>query len=332
MFRRVLVIIMVLLFGGGAFLETAVAQSVPVETRHSFSLTTFDTNGRLDQVEYALVAASLGTPIVGVIMRTTRRSDGSSTGSNPASTDDGVDDDKTGGDDLGDAILLASPQILPSPLMSDDGTTRFARVSPNLALGHTGIAADGRVVVGAAQRLAIEHAYTYDEPIPLGIFLEEISLLFQSYTTKPGVRPFGCTLLVAYLPPASSSSSDADSSSGRPRLFRMDCSGAVEELTEVAVINGKSLGDSMKPRLLDLARKGEFDTRRKQRRAISDILQEALREGVKSKNKRSKDGNQDDVKLKLPLRIISASFDRDRGLVVERSFAETSDSTSIKAQ
>lgn len=290
-----------LLFGCGSA-PSAIAQSIPTETRHSFSLTTFDVNGKLDQVERALLAASLGTPIVGAIILGTNNTE--------------------------DRILLAAPQILPSPLMSDDGTSRFARVSPHIVMGHTGIAADGRVVVEAAQRLAIEHSYTYDEPIPIGIFLEEISLLFQSYTTKPGVRPFGCTLLVAFLPPLLSSYSEL---SKRPRFFRMDCSGAVEELISVATINGKFLGDTMTARLFDMATSNKFETRREERRFLSDILQEAVEDG-KSKNKPFKDaGDEDGVKRKLPLRIISASFSRDEGLVVERRLAETEDSDSIKS-
>jgi 20S proteasome alpha/beta subunit len=86
------------------------------------------------------------------------------------------------------------------PLMDDDGTSRFAIISPQIIIGHTGIAAEGRVVVEAAQHLAIEHSYTYDEPI------EEISLFFQEYTMKQGLRPFSCTLVLGYLPSLLSSS------------------------------------------------------------------------------------------------------------------------------
>jgi len=149
--------------GSNIFVDSAVTDG-----RHSYSLTTFDPDGKLGQVERALLAESLGTPIVGVVK--------------------------------GNNIILASPQILPSPLMDDDGTSRFVVASPQIVLGHSGIASDGRVVTESAQRLAIEHSYTYNEPIPIYLFLEEISLLFQAYTAKPGARPFGCTLLVGYLP------------------------------------------------------------------------------------------------------------------------------------
>ena len=100
--------------------------SVMTDGRHSYSLTTFNTDGKLEQVERALVASSLGPPIIAVI--------------------------------TGETIILASPQLLPSPLMNDDGTSRFTLVSPHIVVGHSGITADGRVLIESAQRLAIEHA------------------------------------------------------------------------------------------------------------------------------------------------------------------------------
>mmetsp|Transcript_138 Transcript_138/g.353 ORF Transcript_138/g.353 Transcript_138/m.353 type:complete len:326 (-) Transcript_138:38-1015(-) len=278
--------------------------SAVTDGRHSYSLTTFSPNGKLGQVERALVAASLGTPIVGVIK--------------------------------GNNIILASPQILPSPLMNDDGTSRFSVVSPQIILGHSGIASDGRVVMECAQRLVIEHSYTYDEPIPIGLFLEELSLLFQAYTMKPGARPFGCTLLVGYLPPPRSRS--ATNNTEKPRLFQIDCSGSVVELNTIAVINGKFKGD-MKTRLLDFAKQDDGDdstggnrngnNKEKYKESISRILQEELQNASISNNKQAKKtklsrnhnssspSDTEDV-IKLPLRIISASFDRAEGFKIER--------------
>ena len=37
------------------------------DSAYSFSLTTFDTNGKLEQVERAMKAASMGTPILAII-------------------------------------------------------------------------------------------------------------------------------------------------------------------------------------------------------------------------------------------------------------------------
>jgi len=270
--------------------------SAVTDGRHSYSLTTFNPDGKLGQVERALVAASLGTPIVGVVK--------------------------------GNNIILASPQILPSPLMNDDGTPRFSVVSPQIVLGHSGISSDGRVVMESAQRLAIEHTYTYDEPIPIGLFLEELSLLFQAYTMKPGARPFGCTLLVGYLPTLCTHS--ATNGAEKPRLFQIDCSGSVVELDTVAVINGKFNGD-MKTKLLDFANKkdGNDATGRSNndsRESISRILHEALQNDridnssatTRKKSSRNKDNNNSKELFKLPMRIISASLSPAEGFKVER--------------
>jgi 20S proteasome alpha/beta subunit len=159
------------------------ANSDPIEGRYSFSLTTFHPSGKLPQLSHAIQASTLGPPIIAI-----RGSFG---------------------------ISLASLQSLPSPLIKDDGTSRFARVTNSIIVGHTGVNADGRVVVEAAQRLAVEHSFTFQEEIPMNILLEEMSLLFQEYTMKPGVRPFGCCLLVA---------------SANDGLFRMDPSGTVTKL------------------------------------------------------------------------------------------------------
>lgn len=165
------------------------------DNRYSFSLTTFSPKGHLQQVEYAtLAAASLGdTPVLAAIINNFKNE--------------------------GEAkILFCSLQNLPSPLIKDNGTPRFVNVCPGIAMAHSGLNADGRVLLAAAQRLAIEHEYNYDEDIPISIFLEELSLLFQKYTMKPGSRPFGCSLIIG----------DCTSSDGIPVLYRMGPSGVVE--------------------------------------------------------------------------------------------------------
>ena len=107
-----------------------------IDGRHSFSLTTFDPTGKLGQVERASIAASLGTPLVAVCRQ----------------SEVGVW-----------KVVLAAPQILSSPFVRDDGTARFSPVTSQILVAHTGISADGRVIVAAAQRLAVEHAFTFGE-------------------------------------------------------------------------------------------------------------------------------------------------------------------------
>lgn len=171
--------------------------------RYSFSLTTFDPSGKLSQVSHATRASTLGPPIIALTHA------------------------------KHSAILLCSPHALPSPLVRDDGTSRFTSISSSISLCHSGIGADGRVIVDASFKCAIEHLYTYDEEVPIDVFLETLSLLFQENTMKPGCRPFGCSVLVCYIPPAIPFPRELEDEEDlvakqQPCIYRIDPSGGVE--------------------------------------------------------------------------------------------------------
>jgi 20S proteasome subunit alpha 2 len=265
-----------------------------IDGRHSFSLTTFDPSGKLGQVERASVAASLGIPIVAVCCR---RKNGSSN------------------------ILMAAPQVLSSPLVKADGTSRFSMVSSEIAVAHSGISADGRVLVAAAQRLAVEHAYTFNEPIPIELFLEEVSLLFQEYTMKPGARPFGVTLLVAYVP---CSSVDDDNRDGpQPHLYRIDPSGAVSSLGSYAIINGKKLiNDEAVAKIKEIANTLSDDIEQDQLR-LTEILTDAIRKASSISSPSppplvEPEGSEPSpITIPTVMKIICASMAEKRGLVVQ---------------
>ena len=240
---------------------------------YSFSLTTFDPSGKLGQVERAMTAASLGVPLLA------------------ACHNDGI-------------ISFVAPQMLPSPLHKDDGTTRFSPISPNIAICHSGISADGRVVIAAAQQLAMEHAFTFDEPIPISIFLEEVSLLFQEYTMKVGARPMGVTLLIGYVP---HTEDDADSDAS-PQLYRIDPSGAVSSLGKTAIVNGNfgTTDIGLQKKLEQLAEENLEDE--ESRRRLWQIMSEALDQASKDKG----------VKVLAPTTILTASLSRNNGFTVDR--------------
>ena len=185
--------------------------------RYSFSLSTFDKEGRLNQVDRAQRAASLGPPVVAVSLTN------------------------------GAGCVLASLFGTPSPLIEDDGTARFVRITDTIAVAHSGVSADGRAVTAAAQRLAVGAAVG-SEMIPIDFFLEELSQLFQRYTMKPGCRPFGCSLLVAHNPPGAASSSSSSTNS-RCRLYRIDPSGMVQMVEPICCIGGGTVADKIVEKL-----------------------------------------------------------------------------------
>jgi len=257
-------------------IQVATANTNPVEGRYSFSLTTFHPSGQLPQLSHATKASSLGPPILA--FRDTR------------------------------GIVLTSLQSLPSPLIHDDGTARFVKLTDSILIGHTGVNADGRVVTEAAQRLAVEHAYTFQEEIPMDILLEEMALLYQEYTMKAGVRPFGCCLIVAGL-------NDDDGG-----LYRIDPSGAVTQLDDIAFAgrgDGDATVEKVKQRIqADVDGNGNLES-------IEDVLIEALREEVIG-------GKQSSCQSIICARL---SSDRDRGFIQRlRRVAVDVDSKEIDIQ
>ena len=258
---------------------------IGVDERHSFSLSTFDPSGKLGQVEYAAEAAALGTPVVALALPN-------------------------------QGVFLASPQVLPSPLIDDDGTGRFARVTSNLLVAHSGLSADGRVLVEAAQQLAVQHEFAYDELIPVDLFLEELSLLFQDYTMKEGSRPFGVTLIVAHLPNDNNNDSSLDTTT--PMLYRIDPSGAVSSLGSYAVVNGNKLetDDGLLRHLKDLASDATSLSPDEIRDQLAGNLENALRRSVAPPG--SDDHDKTGAKLPNNLRrILVASIHSEEGMVLD---------------
>jgi 20S proteasome alpha/beta subunit len=220
------------------------------ESRYSFSLTTFDPSGRLGQVDRAMQAASLGTPVVAFV-RDNRH------------------------------IVMVSPQVLPSPLILDDGTARFAKVTNEIMIAHSGLSSDGRVIVAAAQRMAVEHEFTFEESMPIDMFLEELSLLYQEYTMKAAARPFGVTLLVGYLP----ANDDAAADPQPAALYRLDPSGSVRQVKDFAMLNGNLERTQLKALLDDLTKTMDECSMEQDQQALVQAIQQALTEQARKKGK-----------------------------------------------
>ena len=264
--------------------------------RYSFSLSTFDKEGRLNQVERAQRAASLGPPVVAVSLRN------------------------------GSGCVMASLLGTPSPLVEDDGTARFVRISDTIAVAHSGVSADGRAVTAAAQRLAVEHAYTFhddgsadgsSEMIPIDLFLEEVSQLFQRYTMKPGFRPFGCSLLVAHIPSdtfGDNTSGDASSSSSnsRCRLYRIDPSGMVEMVEPMCCIGGGLVVDRIVQKLEE-HNCADASTLEDAERIVLDAMRNVLEKEDTSTDSHANDG----PRIPGPT-FLASTLTRSRGLEVRK--------------
>jgi len=196
--------------------------------RHSYSLSTFNPMGEIDQVVRAVKASMLGVPIVAL-----------------ATSSSGKTGDDRGGC-RGIYISMPLRSIASSPLIIDDGTPRIVRLTSTLCVVHTGVNADGRALCDVATAMALDYVYIYGMEITVEELLAGLADKMQEMTMKAGSRPYGCALLVACLGSSSSSSSDDnnDDDYDRPTMYRVDPNGAVVLLTPLVDDTGAEDSES----------------------------------------------------------------------------------------
>ncbi|KAL7510322.1 hypothetical protein ACHAXN_008618 [Cyclotella atomus] len=210
--------ILLLLLSTTIHLSTANSSS-SFGTRHSYSLTTFDPSGNLDQVVHAIRASTLGVPIVALCLNGECNDDLDSTDSTSSTSSSATAIPKEGG------IYLSIPLhfISSSPLITDDATPRIMPLTSKLILLHSGITSDGRALSDIAMQLSLDYRYLYGQEIQPHDLLSGLSSKMQEMTVKPGCRPYGCALLVCSL------GEDGRSNA----MYRVDPSGAVVSLSSV---------------------------------------------------------------------------------------------------
>jgi len=130
-----------------------------------FSLTTFSSQGKLHQIEYALTAVEKGDTCLGI--------------------------------KAANGVVLATEKKLPSILVDETSFNKCAPVTDHIGVSYAGMNADFRILLQKARKYAINYKATYHDPIPASILCQEISTLVQEYTQSGGVRPFGVSLLMA---------------------------------------------------------------------------------------------------------------------------------------
>ena len=193
-----------------AILEVAVLLCTAadgVSDRHSYSLSTFNPSGDLVQVAHAVRASQSGVPVVALASSRDKEFDG---------------------------VYFASPQRLlaSSPLALGDGTPRFVQITDSICLGHTGVTSDGRALVTKAMELALSHRYVYGMEITQEELLAGLSAEMQSYTHKPGCRPYGALVVVGCL----------GREDDEHNLFQIDPSGTIRSLAALHRSNAVDTG------------------------------------------------------------------------------------------
>lgn len=127
------------------------------------AITVFSPDGKLYQVEYAAENVRKGWTTIGI-----RSSNG--------------------------GIILAEKKKV-TPLIDLKSIEKIFLIDTHIGASFAGLAADGRILIDYARRLALNHRFIYDEPIDIELLVRGVCDIKQLYTQHAGVRPFGVSLL-----------------------------------------------------------------------------------------------------------------------------------------
>ena len=284
------------------------ADGSSIGARHSYSLTTFDPSGNLDQVGRAVRASMLGAPIVALSI--------------PPSSETIVTtpDSESGPTPPEEGIYMCIPLRFlgtKSPLVIDDGTPRIVPISSSICICHTGVGADGRALCDIAVSLALDYRYVYGEEISLEELLETLAEKVQEMTMKAGARPYGCALLVACL---GSGNVDGGEKGSGATMYRIDPSGSVELLNRLNSENERRssvafLGKWNSKIEQDLRTQiGSSSQQYINEQQVQDLLISAIEENDDSTPMQSTPNNEG----KSDQTFLYASFTRKDGLRISR--------------
>lgn len=126
---------------------------------------TFDPQGRLFQVEYAIKAIKLGSTAIGI------------------QTSKGV--------------VLAVEKRITSKLLEASSVKKILKLDKHIGCAMSGLAADARTLVDHARVATQQHWFTYDEPIKVEGCVQSVCDLALGFGEGSMARPFGVALLIA---------------------------------------------------------------------------------------------------------------------------------------
>lgn len=130
-----------------------------------FSLTTFNSKGSLQQLEYALQAVKNGQNAIGIC--------------------------------YADGVVLITEKILKSSMVDHESIEKIQMIAPHIGATFAGLFGDYRVLMQYARKHSMSHKLSYEEPILVGNMTRHMAGLFQEFTLAGGVRPFGVSILLA---------------------------------------------------------------------------------------------------------------------------------------
>jgi len=129
------------------------------------AITVFSPDGKLYQVEYAAENIKKGWTTVAVKIR--------------------------------DAALIAAEKRRIAPLIDMKDIVKIYIIDTHIGSSFAGLAADGRILIDYARKVAMNYRFIYDEPADVEYVVRNVCDIKQIYTQHAGVRPFGVSLVFA---------------------------------------------------------------------------------------------------------------------------------------
>lgn len=133
-------------------------------TEYDRGVNTFDPEGRLLQVEYAIQAVNLGSTAIGI------------------QTSEGV--------------VLAVEKRMPSTLLVPSSIKKLVKLDNHIGCAMSGLVADARTLVDHARCETQNHWFTYNEQMQIESVVQSLSDLALNFGEGSMARPFGVALLV----------------------------------------------------------------------------------------------------------------------------------------
>ncbi|EAX94809.1 Family T1, proteasome alpha subunit, threonine peptidase [Trichomonas vaginalis G3] len=129
-----------------------------------FSLTTFSSGGKLNQIESALKAVSLGGQCVGVKAK--------------------------------NGAVIACESKPSSPLVEKVTNLKVQKINDNVGIVYSGVNTDFHVILKSLRKASIKYSLRLGVEMPTREVVKHAAHKMQYYTQIGGVRPFGVSLLI----------------------------------------------------------------------------------------------------------------------------------------
>lgn len=137
-----------------------------MSNRYDKQTTTFDTTGRLKQVEYAIASTKDSGPALGIVGA--------------------------------DCVFLVGEKKTSSKLLDQAKQhEKIFEIDDHVCCAVAGITSDANTLIAKLRLYAQQYTYRYGEPIPIEQLVVQLCDLKQGYTQFGGLRPFGVSFLFA---------------------------------------------------------------------------------------------------------------------------------------